>query len=109
MITKDNKKEIIKIICFAVVLIFAFIHIKEIWNFLGFLIKLLMPFIIGIVIAFVLNILINLIEKKLLNKSKMSNKSKRTIIFFGRVVADSSLSTIPSSSNNSHDPSYSSA
>ncbi len=79
VITKDNKKEIIKIICFAVVLIFAFIHIKEIWNFLGFLIKLLMPFIIGIVIAFVLNILINLIEKKLLNKSKMSNKSKRTI------------------------------
>ena len=79
VIAKDNKKEVIKIICFAVVLIFAFIHIKEIWNFLGFLIKLLMPFIIGIVIAFVLNILINLIEKKLLNKSKMSNKSKRTI------------------------------
>ena len=79
VITKDNKKEIIKIICFAVVLIFAFIHIKEIWNFLGFLIKLLMPFIIGIVIYFVLNIMINLIEKKLLNKSKMSNKSKRTI------------------------------
>lgn len=79
VITKDNKKEVIKIICFAVVLIFAFIHIKEIWNFLGFLIKLLMPFIIGIVIAFVLNILINLIEKKLLNKLKMSNKSKRTI------------------------------
>ena len=79
VITKDNKKEILKIVFFAVVLIFAFIHIKEIWNFLGFLIKLLMPFIIGIVIAFVLNILINLIEKKLLNKSKMSNKSKRTI------------------------------
>ena len=79
VITKDNKKEVIKIICFAVVLIFAFIHIKEIWNFLGFLIKLLMPFIIGIVIAFVLNILINFIEKKLLNKLKIINKSKRTI------------------------------
>lgn len=79
MITKENRKEILKIVLFAVLLIFAFIHIKEIWNFLGFLLKLLMPFIIGIVIAFVLNILIQFIEKKLLNKSKMSNKSKRSI------------------------------
>ena len=79
MITKDNKKEILKIILFTIILIFAFIHIKEIWNFLGFVIKLLMPFIIGIVIAFILNILINLIEKKLLNKSKMNNQSRRTI------------------------------
>ena len=79
MFTKENKKEILKIILFAVILIFAFIHIKEIWNFLRFLIRLLMPFIIGIVIAFVLNILVNLIERKLLNKSKMTDKSKRTI------------------------------
>lgn len=79
MFTKENKKEILKIILFAVILIFAFIHIKEIWNFLGFLIRLLMPFIIGFVIAFVLNILVNLIERKLLNKSKMTGKSKRTI------------------------------
>ena len=79
MITKDNKKEILKIILFTIVLIFVFIHIKEIWSFLGFLIHLLMPFILGIVIAFVLNILIHLIEKKLLNKVKMKDKSKRTI------------------------------
>ena len=79
MMTKENKKDMIKFIIFAVVLIFAFIHIKEIWNFLGFILKLIMPFILGIVIAFVLNILINLIEKKLLNKAKMGDKSKRTI------------------------------
>ena len=79
MFTKENKMEILKIILFAVILIFAFIHIKEIWNFLGFLIRLLMPFIIGFVIAFVLNILVNLIERKLLNKAKMTDKSKRTI------------------------------
>lgn len=77
--TKENKKDLIKLIIFAVVLIFAFIHIKEIWNFLGFILQLIMPFILGIVIAFVLNILINLIEKKLLNKAKMGDKSKRTI------------------------------
>ena len=77
--TKENKKDLVKLIIFAVVLIFAFIHIKEIWNFLGFILQLIMPFILGIVIAFVLNILINLIEKKLLNKAKMGDKSKRTI------------------------------
>ena len=69
----------IKIIVFAVVLIFAFIHITEIWHFLGFILKLIMPFILGIVIAFVLNILINLIERKLLNKAKMKERSKRNI------------------------------
>lgn len=79
MMTKENKKDMIKFIIFAVVLIFVFIHIKEIWNFLGFILQLIMPFILGIVIAFVLNILINLIEKKLLNKAKMGDKSKRTI------------------------------
>lgn len=79
MMTKENKKDMIKFIIFAVVLIFVFIHIKEIWNFLGFILQLIMPFILGIVIAFVLNILINLIETKLLNKAKMGDKSKRTI------------------------------
>ena len=79
MMTKENKKDMIKFIIFAVVLIFVFIHIKEIWNFLGFILKLIMPFILGIVIAFVLNILINLIETKLLNKAIMGDKSKRTI------------------------------
>lgn len=79
VISKNVKKDFIQLIVFAVVLIFAFIHIKEIWNFLGFLLQLLMPFILGFVIAFVLNILIQLIERKLLNKAKMSDKSKRNL------------------------------
>lgn len=76
---KENNKEIFKLIVFTIVLIFAFIHIKEIWDFLMFLLKLLMPFIIGLVIAFILNILVNLIERKILNKVKIKEKSKRTI------------------------------
>lgn len=79
MITKENKKELLKLVVLAIVLIFAFIHIKEIWEFLKFLVQLVMPFILGIVIAFVLNILVNLIENKLLDKAKMKDKSKRTI------------------------------
>ena len=79
MITKDVKKDIFKLIIFTVILVFAFLNISEIWHFISFLFKLLLPFILGIVIAFVLNILINLIEHKLLNKAKMSNKNKRSI------------------------------
>ena len=76
---KENKRDIGKLVLLTVVLIFIFIHIKDIWNFVGVVIRVLRPFIIGIVIAFILNILVNLIEGKLLNKAKMSNKSKRGI------------------------------
>ena len=76
---KDVKKDIIQIILIAIILIFAFLNIKEIWSFLKFIIDLIMPFIIGIAIAFVLNILMKFIERKLLDKANMKSKSKRTI------------------------------
>ena len=76
---KDVKKDIIQIILIAIILIFAFLNIKEIWSFLKFIIDLIMPFIIGIAIAFVLNILMKFIERKLLDKAKMKSKNKRTI------------------------------
>ena len=78
-LTKEVKKDIIQIILIAIILIFAFLNIKEIWSFLKFIIELIMPFIIGIAIAFVLNILMKFIERKLLDKVKMKTKSKRTI------------------------------
>lgn len=76
---KDVKKDIIQIILIAIILIFAFLNIKEIWSFLKFIIDLIMPFIIGIAIAFVLNILMKFIERKLLDKANMKSKNKRTI------------------------------
>ena len=76
---KEVKKDIIQIILIAIILIFAFLNIKEIWSILKFIIELIMPFIIGIAIAFVLNILMKFIERKLLDKVKMKTKSKRTI------------------------------
>ena len=78
-LTKEVKKDIIQIILIAIILIFAFLNIKEIWSILKFIIELIMPFIIGIAIAFVLNILMKFIERKLLDKVKMKTKSKRTI------------------------------
>ncbi len=73
-----HKKDIIKLIIFSVIIIFAFIHIKEIWDFLSFIIHLLFPFILGFVLAFILNIMISFIENKLLDK-KMKQKNKRAI------------------------------
>ena len=74
-----NIKDIKKLIVLAVVLIFAFIYISEIWSFIKFIIKIFMPFIIGLAIAFVLNVLMNSIETKWFGKWKASTKVKRPI------------------------------
>ena len=79
---KENKKEIMELILFTVVLIFAFINISYIWSFIKYVIAILMPFIIGAMIAFVLNVLLNVVENKLFKKlnnkkSKLWNKIKR--------------------------------
>lgn len=79
---KENKKEIMELILFTVVLIFAFINISYIWSLIKYIITILMPFIIGAMIAFVLNVLLNVIENKLFKrlnhkKSKLWNKIKR--------------------------------
>ena len=46
-------KELKYLILYTILLIFAFIYIKDIINILKYIINLLMPFIIGIAIAFV--------------------------------------------------------
>ena len=72
------KKDIIKLILFTVIIIFAFIYIKTIGSFLAYLINIFMPFIIGIFIAFILNVL--LLFKKLNNKNyKTWSKLKRPV------------------------------
>ena len=70
------KKDIIKLILFTVIIIFAFINIKTIGSFLAYLINIFMPFIIGIFIAFILNVLLNFVENKLFKK--LNNKNYKT-------------------------------
>ena len=70
------KKDIIKLILFTVIIIFAFIYIKTIGSFLAYLINIFMPFIIGIFIAFILNVLLNFVENKLFKK--LNNKNYKT-------------------------------
>lgn len=76
---KVDIKDIKKLVIMAIVLIFAFIYISEIWSFIKFVIRIFMPFIIGLAIAFVLNVLMNTIENKWFKKWKASTKVKRPI------------------------------
>lgn len=65
---KENKKEIIEIITYTVLLIFILFNLNGVLKILKMIISLLFPFILGAVIAFVLNVLLNIIENKLLAK-----------------------------------------
>lgn len=70
---EKNKKTIIELIIFTVVIIFAFVNIEALWSFITYIIKIFMPFIIGIMIAFVLNVLLNVVENKLFKKLNEKN------------------------------------
>ena len=76
---KLNKKELMGIILYTVVLIFAFIYIKEIFSFIKYIVHIFMPFLVGICIAYVLNVLVNVIENKWLKKYLANSKNKRVI------------------------------
>lgn len=72
-------KDLKHLILYAVVLIFAFIYLKDIIGILGYIIKLFMPFIVGLAIAFVLNVLVNVVERKWLKNWKTSAMTKRAV------------------------------
>ncbi len=76
---KLNKKELINIITYTVVLVFGFIYLKEIWGFITYIIHIFMPFIVGICVAFVLNVLVNVIENKWLTSWQGTLSGKRAV------------------------------
>ena len=81
---EKNKKTIMQLILFTIIVIFAFINISYLWTFIKYIIAIFMPFIIGAMIAFVLNVLLNVIENKLFKKlnkkkSKTWKKLKRPV------------------------------
>lgn len=75
---EKNKRIILEIIIFTVLLVFGLLNIKTIFYFLLYIIKIFMPFIIGAIMAFVLNVLLNLIENKLL-KNAFKKKYKKLV------------------------------
>lgn len=82
--SKANKRAIMELILYTIIVIFAFINISSLWKLFKYVIALFMPFIIGCMIAFVLNVLLNVVENKLFKKlnkknSKTWKKMKRPI------------------------------
>lgn len=80
---KDKtRKDIIIIISYIALVIFALVNFSKIIAFLGKVISIFSPFLLGIILAFVLNVLNNFIEKKIFVKikpSKIWNKIKRPL------------------------------
>ncbi len=80
---KDKtRKDIIIIISYIALVIFALVNFSKIFAFLGKVISIFSPFLLGIILAFVLNVLNNFIEKKIFGKikpSKIWNKVKRPL------------------------------
>lgn len=80
---KDKtRKDIIIIISYIALVIFALVNFSKIIAFLGKVINIFSPFLLGIILAFVLNVLNNFIEKKIFGKikpSKVWNKVKRPL------------------------------
>ena len=80
---KDKtRKDIIIIISYIALVIFALVNFSKIFTFLGKVISIFSPFLLGIILAFVLNVLNNFIEKKIfgkINPSKIWNKIKRPL------------------------------
>lgn len=70
---EKNKKTIMQVILFTIIVIFAFINISYLWTFIKYIIAIFMPFIIGAMIAFVLNVLLNVVENKLFKKLNKKN------------------------------------
>ena len=80
---KDKtRNDIIIIISYIALVIFALVNFSKIFVFLGKVISIFSPFLLGIILAFVLNVLNNFIEKKIFGKikpSKIWNKIKRPL------------------------------
>ena len=80
---KDKtRKDIIIIISYIALVIFALVNFSKIIACLGKVISIFSPFLLGIILAFVLNVLNNFIEKKIFGKikpSKIWNKIKRPL------------------------------
>ena len=70
---EKNKKTIMELILFTVIVIFAFINISYIWIFIKYVIKIFMKFIIGAMMDFVLNVLLNVVENKIFKKLNQKN------------------------------------
>lgn len=77
-----TRKDIIFVITYIALIIFALVNFEKILSLIGYIIKIFAPFLLGIMLAFVLNILINFVERRIFGKikpGKVWNKIKRPL------------------------------
>ena len=77
-----SRKDIILIITYIALIIFALVNFEKIFSILGYIVNILSPFLLGGIFAFILNVLNKFIEKRVLGKIKLGkiwNKIKRPI------------------------------
>ena len=70
---RENMKKVIIIVAFGVILYWGLQNLELLGNAIGFIVKLIFPFILGLAIAFILNVIVNVLERKIFNKLKTQN------------------------------------
>lgn len=70
---KENMKKVMIIVAFGVILFWGLENLQLIGNTIGFIFKLIFPFIVGLAIAFILNVIVNVLEHKIFDK--LNNKN----------------------------------
>lgn len=72
-----SKKDILLIITYVALIIFALVNFSKIVDVLLYTINIFSPFIIGTILAFILNVLVNFVEKKVFGRIKGKSKLKK--------------------------------
>ena len=80
--TKKLKKQLMELILFAGLILWAVFNYKLFIDFVGFAFKLVMPLIVGVAIAFIINVPMKSIEKNsyILYNNKIKDISSKTAI-----------------------------
>lgn len=87
---EKSRKDIILIITYVALIIFALVNFEKIFAVLGYIVDILFPFILGVIFAFILNVINNFYERKVFGKvknNKFWNKAKRPISITLSVVS----------------------
>ena len=79
-INKKSERQIIRLIIFSGIVLWAVFNYKIFIDFVAFVIKLFLPLIVGIAIAFIINVPMKQIERKVFNIDKRKHKKMIRVI-----------------------------
>lgn len=83
---KEQKKHMIEVVAFAILLYCGILHLDVVWNVVCHILSLFMPFIAGGAIAFIFNVPMKLIEKHLFPNSQKFEKFRRILAYILTLV-----------------------